>query len=545
MPTNSLSISQPRAFRKVSIMIERPITPQKEKFQARYRMIKWWARKPWWVIREYIEHFTKPGEIVLDPFCGSGVVLNESLILRRRAIGIDFNPMATLITKESCMPTNVNELSVTFKKLEEKVEKEIEELYSRPCSKCKTTTSVSKLLWKDSIPTYVYYYCFHCKSWFKEEVCDEDIKKIKETNSMEIPYWYPKEILLPSDADVEMVEDLYTRRNLIALSILYNRIESIPEESIRETMKFTFCAMLPQATKMIMRLDTRGMGSWVIHRYWIPKEHFEMNVWHFFKNRYKKTLKGKEQINSMIGDYFKEGVINAKTNNTCWILAKSSRKLPEIQDASVDYVFTDPPYGASIQYLRLCTMWNAWLKNKVDEKEEIVVNRGKNHQFYQKMLTHVLKEVHRILKDERYMSMTFHNRDIKVWNALLEACRDSGFKLLKAIPEKPQAPSVSQIMQEKSLKSDLILTFIKMPEPIKEIISKEMDVNQIIAETINEVVSGDNGATTTEIYDKLVPVMYELNLLDETTTDIMVLLSNNFEFSRGRWYTKNASKRKL
>ena len=31
-------------------------------------MHKYWAAKPWYVVAEYIKHFTQEGEIVFDPF---------------------------------------------------------------------------------------------------------------------------------------------------------------------------------------------------------------------------------------------------------------------------------------------------------------------------------------------------------------------------------------------------------------------------------------------------------------------------------------------
>ena len=41
---------------------------------------------------------SQPGDLVLDPFCGSGTVLLESLLAGREALGIDSNPLACLIS---------------------------------------------------------------------------------------------------------------------------------------------------------------------------------------------------------------------------------------------------------------------------------------------------------------------------------------------------------------------------------------------------------------------------------------------------------------
>ena len=46
-----------------------------------------------------IEILTSKDEIILDPYCGSGTTNLESALLKRRSIGIDLNPLATLIAK--------------------------------------------------------------------------------------------------------------------------------------------------------------------------------------------------------------------------------------------------------------------------------------------------------------------------------------------------------------------------------------------------------------------------------------------------------------
>ena len=46
-----------------------------------------------------IEKFTKPKDLVLDPFCGSGTTLVEANLAGRDSIGLDTNPLAVLISK--------------------------------------------------------------------------------------------------------------------------------------------------------------------------------------------------------------------------------------------------------------------------------------------------------------------------------------------------------------------------------------------------------------------------------------------------------------
>jgi site-specific DNA-methyltransferase (cytosine-N4-specific) len=75
-------------------------------------------------IRKHILHYSKPGEKVLDPFCGSGTVLIESILHNRNAVGIDLNPVSCLISKvKSTIYTKeqIGELKLVIKQVEEAI----------------------------------------------------------------------------------------------------------------------------------------------------------------------------------------------------------------------------------------------------------------------------------------------------------------------------------------------------------------------------------------------------------------------------------------
>jgi len=63
------------------------------------------------VARQMIELLSAPREIILDPFCGSGTTLLEAALYQRRSIGIDLNPVATMISKVKCTPLSETLLS--------------------------------------------------------------------------------------------------------------------------------------------------------------------------------------------------------------------------------------------------------------------------------------------------------------------------------------------------------------------------------------------------------------------------------------------------
>jgi len=79
---------------------DQPITTTKA--TAIYNMHVYWSKKPHGAIRQYIRHYTQPGDIVLDPLCGSGGTALAALLEGQVAIAIDLSPAATEVTPKSC-----------------------------------------------------------------------------------------------------------------------------------------------------------------------------------------------------------------------------------------------------------------------------------------------------------------------------------------------------------------------------------------------------------------------------------------------------------
>lgn len=55
-------------------------------------------------VERYVLAFTEPGDIVFDPFSGRGTTVFESLLLGRRAYGLDINPVAACVSAAKADP---------------------------------------------------------------------------------------------------------------------------------------------------------------------------------------------------------------------------------------------------------------------------------------------------------------------------------------------------------------------------------------------------------------------------------------------------------
>ncbi|MCX6817291.1 MAG: DNA methyltransferase [Candidatus Aenigmarchaeota archaeon] len=63
------------------------------------------------IANRLIKVYSKEDDTILDPFCGSGTVLVESLLLRRNSVGNDINPLAVLLTKVKSTPIEFRKLN--------------------------------------------------------------------------------------------------------------------------------------------------------------------------------------------------------------------------------------------------------------------------------------------------------------------------------------------------------------------------------------------------------------------------------------------------
>lgn len=450
-------------------------TAEAKTYKGIYAMHKYWAKKPYNVISKFIKNYaTGDKDIILDSFCGSGITAIETLKLGKKAIAIDINPMATFITNMTVLsPIDIDKLKYNFEEIEKVVKRPIYDLYKSKCHKCGSNVTITHTLWNKPAPIKIKFFCEKCNKSLERIPSENDIGEITQAQKLPIPYWYPKIRLIPNSRinvyENTKVEDLFTNRNLLALSMIYDRINKIEDEEIKNIMKFTFTSTLSQASKMVFVIRSRGkeeIGSWVAG-YWTPKEFFEINAWNCFASRFKKILKGKEETNQVIDDYYKRGESfeDLKNGKSILIKTQTAEDISFIPTNSVDYIFTDPPHGDRVPYLELSYMWGAWLNLNMDFDKEIVISDRKEKikkiKEYESGLTNSIKEMYRVLKPRKYMSIAFNNREGEIWNTFINACMNAGFEKVNMTSVDASATSVMQSTRNGALKGDIIITFKK------------------------------------------------------------------------------------
>jgi adenine-specific DNA methylase len=137
----------------------------------------------------------------------------------------------------------------------------------------------------------------------------------------------------------------------------------------------------------------------------------------------------------------------------------SACNLQHIRDKSIDYVFTDPPFGGNINYSEMNFLWESWLRHHTDTRDEAIVNavQGKGVNEYRKLLTRAFRECRRVMKDEAWMTVIFHNSSEAVWAALQTAIGGAGFVVRGTQTFDKEHGTFKQFVSKNAVGYDLVL----------------------------------------------------------------------------------------
>lgn len=389
------------------------------------------AKKPWPVVQEYIRYYTKPSDLVCDPFAGSGVTPVEALVLGRRTLAGDINPVARFITRMTAIaPVNIASLHEAFHQVSSIAKKNIENL---------------------------------------DNMSDSEVQGL--LNGLDYP-----QALIPASVrraeGIDTVDKLHTIRQLAGLTMLRDAINQLDNNVYRDLMKIVLANAARYANIMYIlpfdkgkqRSPYRGDASFLRRFSYSPaSEHlfYENRVWPTVEHVFPAVVRAKEETNRLIGSWY------SSTNFTLTDLPAS--RIHEIAgEKTVDYVFTDPPYSNQIFFLDLSTFWVAWLGMEITaearEQELIIGGREKKSRSqFEREFAQSIESIARVLKQDRWFTLVYKHRDLSLWQTIVAACEDSGLHYVNALWQNLTIKSTRQIESPNiNPQGDMYLNFRKM-----------------------------------------------------------------------------------
>jgi hypothetical protein len=155
-----------------------------------------------------------------------------------------------------------------------------------------------------------------------------------------------------------------------------------------------------------------------------------------------------------------------------------------LSDESIDYVFTDPPFGDFIPYAEINQLNELWLGALTNRSDEIIVSnaQGKDIDSYGQLMSNVFKEIARVIKVEGKATVVFHSAKAAIWRALSLAYSTAGLNVeATSVLDKIQA-SFKQVVSTVSVKGDPLLLLSKEPNGnlISEIQTSEQAFHEVM-----------------------------------------------------------------
>lgn len=492
-----------------------------------YEMHKYWGKKPSESVLYYILKYSKEGHNILDPFSGYGVIACEAFLNNRNVISNDLNPISNFINK------NLLDLNFDEKLLKESWNKIREDfaILNRSLFSLQDGTEVISILRnKYDIPLMIKYKQGK-QSIERELTLDERQYLIDIENSTKLECWFPTDDLIENSrisAKKDMkVQSLFTKRELICLAKLFDLISSVSQEKIKSLLLFAFSANLANCSKLVPPIKSRGkmsQGAWMTGFY-VGENYIENNVLHYFENRLRKVILGKRE--------FIEKAKNVKS--TYKITNYDCKNLCKIKSNSIDYIITDPPYGATVPYFEQSIIWNSWLKFETNFNDEIVISnsmvRCKSEDNYEIDILQAYTEIARVLKDDSYFTFTFHSLSGKVWNSIISACIQNKFEFVELNWLKQITFTPRQLNRNITPLGDLTITLKK---------SNTTNLTNFAENTecLKEYLSEKTGLyCTNSIYVIIIEFLFKNRLIIKNL-DILKFLSNNYDMQENKWIIK-------
>lgn len=431
-----------------------PIPADRQAAKRHYGVHPYFTRRPFNVVRSYVLHYSREGDRVLDPFGGSGVTAIEAFLENRTGIQNDINPLANFIAKgiADLSKGNAGDYSAAFATIRDRCEGRLHDI------EVKSEADVRKLL-----------------------------RRLR----------LPPNVALPANADVEHYHDLFSPRQLAALTILRDAVDAVTNRYAKNAMRLAWSATLAKLNRTFLsaegRAESRGGSSiFSIYRYKVAAKPVELAPWATFQERALNVLAAKIEIDRAIAYKRQTGGFRGRFE----LHAEDIDDLPG-RIEPVDYIFTDPPYGGHISYIDLSTLWNVWNgkpPTKKARERELIVGGDLDlpEDVYVKRLEESIRTCFVLLKPGRWLSVVFQHWSTAYFDAILTGAAVAGGDLRAAISQigDPIWSMHKKKGNQSVLAGEMILTFLKTGKPKILEIAKPFDVAAAVSRILDESPNG-------------------------------------------------------
>lgn len=496
-----------------------------DKHDLIYNIHTYHTKVPPKAIITYLEHYTKPGDVVLDVFSGSGmtgVAAQTCPSGQRNAILVDLSPYAAFVSKNYNTPNN-GTVIFELEKLIAEVESQFGEYYQTAhVIDGKTQKGFDGRIIEGSINYTIWsdvFFCPHCghEMIYYHSALNEKQKAMKKFNCPKCNYEITKSnMILKKTTEVDRDGNLYEYVKKVPVLINYSvgkkRFFKVPDEMDLQKIenaipsKWVPTDELPVGYNTEQPKHSHGM-CWVNSFYTKRTQLFLSEVFDRFKddkkklflftsilpkmtllNRYMPEHGSRALVGPMAGTYYvpslsvENNVINqlrfqlqklghlSYHKGNVLVSTQSATDLENITDNSIDYIFVDPPFGANIMYSELNFMPESWLRITTRNKEEAIINNVQKKALpeYANLMFKSFAELFRVLKPNHWITIEFHNSKNAVWNAIQQSLLSAGFIIADVRTLSKEKKTVMQYKSDNTVDQDLVISAYKPNQRFQE-----------------------------------------------------------------------------
>ena len=295
----------------------------------------------------------------------------------------------------------------------------------------------------------------------------EDMGTLDRINRLPLPPEVPSDLIPPMHmthqrarmeySGVTHIHHFFLPRAAHALAAMWRRANGHVDLRLRHMLLY-FVEQALWTMSALNRYRPTGysqVNQYLTGVYYVPSQHAECSPWY--------VLTGKLQ---RLETTFRK---SSPTGISGCVTTASTTALLGIPDNSVDYIFTDPPFGENIYYADLNFLVESWHGVLTNAAPEAIVDRFKKKGLpeYQRLMQRCFEEYQRVLKPGRWITVVFHNSRNAVWTAIQEAMLAAGFVVADVRTMDKQQGSYRQVTST-AVKQDLVISAYKPNDGLEE-----------------------------------------------------------------------------
>lgn len=509
-------------------------------------------------IAQVLQKYLPEGGLVLDPFAGSGMTGVAALTTGHDVILNELSPAASFIANRFTSQCDPAALAAAVKVVTESLEDLRKTLYTTQCRTCGKEAELLFTVWSYKVIcsecSKEFVLWDECRSYgntvrehkflreFPCPYCHHQVKKSRLARTTPVPVLVgykccgkAQSEVPPVEADLKLIaaidagkylaegfipdfdlpdgvnlaqpkrhgltniKHFYTARNLAAMSQLWKAIHRVEDTNIAAFLGFVFTSLYQRVTRLSEYRFWGGSGNTA--NFNVPYIFNEANIFLTFERKARSII---DHLETTAKAYV----------GRCQVKTGSATDLSFLPDNSVDLIFTDPPFGANINYSEMNMLWESWLMSYTDATDEAIVNRvqKKDANRYQELMTQSLAESYRVLRPGHWMVLVFMNSSEDIWNRLRNAVLDAGFTIERIDIFDKQHGTFKQFVSDNTAGADLMLHCRKVENGNKQ----EVSTAEAKTISVKEFLSQRNGT---------IPVLPYLHVKREADIDYRTLYS--------------------